>query len=349
MSNPETLNIDRNDWPELFEKFVDGTCTPEEEMLIKHYLKNPDNDHQVSLLMNKLWNTESRHIHNGNKKQSQLRYDRLRASITGVRTENKWLAYKIAASFLLLISALLTAYTQWDKMVNYIDPVTYITQKASAGQRMEIQLPDGTVVWLNASSAITYPEEFREDTRTLKLTGEAFFEVKKDALKPFIVRTENLFTKVLGTSFNIKAYAGQNKLEVTVATGKVAVGEMADSTDTGKELASLTPHQRFTYFFKSTEFVKEDSVQIDASKAWVDGKLVFNTATLEEVVQALQRWYDVRITIMAEEKITCTFTANFKDRTPLTDVLEALSLTHKMKYSLEGKSVTIRALESCEQ
>ncbi len=150
------------------------------------------------------------------------------------------------------------------------------------GRQFEITLPDGTHVWLNAASSIRYPTVFAGNERNVELDGEAYFEVVKNAKQPFVVNARNkAIIEVLGTSFNISAYENEKSLNTTLLDGSVKVNGTI-----------LKPGQQA----RVTEEVRViDQTDIDKVMAWQRGFFNSEGATLEEVMQQLERWYDIDV------------------------------------------------------
>lgn len=167
-------------------------------------------------------------------------------------------------------------YNQWF-------PVKMLVVETGKANMKRIVLPDGTRVLLNRQGTISYPEEFRDSVRAVKLSGEAYFEVTR-AVKPFIIQTDKLSTQVLGTSFVVKAYPGDHQSKVTLITGKVAV----QHTGT-RDRVVLLPGQEATSF-NGRIAVKE---HIDTS--WMNNKLAFRQSPLAEVIDDLERRFDINI------------------------------------------------------
>lgn len=157
-----------------------------------------------------------------------------------------------------------------------------------AGERLEEKLADGTDVWVNAGSSIVFAEDFKGKERRVKLKGEACFEVKKDAEKPFVIETEFLTVKVLGTELNIKAYPEEEKSVVTLSRGSV------DVMVPGGRSYLLKPNNRLTYYNRSGKVVPEE---IDASEAfgWRSHQMVFEDAPAEEILHTVERQYNVTV------------------------------------------------------
>jgi ferric-dicitrate binding protein FerR (iron transport regulator) len=150
-----------------------------------------------------------------------------------------------------------------------------------------VELSDGTKVWVNSASSIGFKSRFDGKYRVVDLVGEAYFEVAKNAEQPFVVRTNNMDVRVLGTHFNIKAYPDETHTYATLNEGKIQVSK-------GELNEILAPDQQLSLNNSTKEFTREE---VDASiySAWVRGKFVFKDERLDDILNALSRWYDVKI------------------------------------------------------
>ena len=150
-----------------------------------------------------------------------------------------------------------------------------------------VELSDGTKVWVNSESSVGFYSKFNGKTRVVDLVGEAYFEVAKNPDQPFIVKTSNMDVRVLGTHFNVKAYADEDYTYATLNEGKIRVskGELNELLDTDQQLALNNSTKEFSKY------------EVDASiySAWVKGKFVFKDERLDDILNALGRWYDVKI------------------------------------------------------
>lgn len=210
-------------------------------------------------------------------------------------------------------------------------------------QRNRIVLPDSSVVWLNADSKLQYRENEQEHTREVVLDGEAFFDIKQDAGKPFIVKAGKSITTVLGTSFNIKAYKKDGNVQITVATGKVQV------QDEMKRLTVLTPNKQIRLKEKQDVAI-ETSVNAAISNAWIDGAFEINNETFDAVANTLSRKYNVSFHFENESLRKCTFIAGFDKHASLHRVLELLCKINNSAFSIseDQKEVYITG-EGCTQ
>jgi len=220
------------------------------------------------------------------------------------------------------------------KRENYFQRVTQNGQKAS------FYLPDGSYVTLNAGSSLYYYVCNECHTRELILEGEAFFDVKRDTERPFIVKTNNLSARVLGTSFNVKAYPEEGKTEVALVTGKISVsGENSAPT-------ILAPNEMATYQHsdRGTSVSNFDTEKITG---WKDRLLVFEDVSFEELTATLSRWYGVEFIISDSARSVRRFMhrKDYKGKynnKSLETVLEAIGFSYDFEYKITDKKVLIK-------
>ncbi len=251
-------------------------------------------------------------------------------------TSKWWL--KVAASLLLLgcIFILERLATQDPKPAEQVAKVKNITRSLPKGQKLTMMLPDGSRVHLNAESSITYPEKFGDNTRTVTLTGEAYFDVVKNKEKPFIVHTGQVEAIVLGTSFNVNAFPEQDEIAVSLVTGKVKVLPKSDGQHSVKEVV-LIKGEKVTIDKATSQMVKS-SFDIETEVGWKDGVLVFAEDDYKMVMDKLERWYGVAFEAYNQPGEKWKIKGRF-DNLSLEEVLENLKYTHKINYKIEKKTV----------
>jgi transmembrane sensor len=224
------------------------------------------------------------------------------------------------------------------------------------GSKSKIQLPDGTVVWLNAGSKLTYNKEYGQQIREVTLTGEGYFDVMKNKEKPFIIHTSNINIKVLGTAFNVRAYPEDKQTETSLIRGSIEV--TIKNRPNNKII--LSPNEKLIVeneFFIKKEAEKSDSKYaqptisinklkhsvIDSAVAetqWIDNKLVFNDESFAELAIRMERWYDVDIEINDPTLLQKRMTGNFEKET-IEQAIEALKLTIPFKHEQTGNKIII--------
>lgn len=196
---------------------------------------------------------------------------------------------------------------------------------------LHVQLTDGSHVWLNAQSAITYPVIFPTDKREVSISGEAYFEVAKDPVKKFIVKTSKLTTEVLGTHFNVKAYEEENAAKVTLLEGSVKV--YAAHSDEGSK---LVPRQQAIVVNRQVQVSDIDTVH---AMAWKHELLSFNDAGIRTIMPEICRWYDVDV-VYAPDIADKQFSGSISRQTPLDDLLEIIRQSG-FNLKIEGRIIYV--------
>ncbi|MFY0653672.1 MAG: FecR domain-containing protein [Cyclobacteriaceae bacterium] len=246
-----------------------------------------------------------------------------------------WRVARYAAVAMIFIALGLYFGMNTQKVEDNQVVVATVVKKNPNGVKSQIQLPDGTHVWLNSASSISYLQTFSNNERLINLEGEAYFEVVKDKTRPFRVKTGNTTTTALGTSFNINAFDKENIL-VALNTGKVEV-----TTLTNKKQVILNPGEQ----------VKIDNGGLNVSPfsresilAWKDGTIYFENTDFNEMIEVLEKWYDVSIKIDSlpvQKQASLKATGKFKDQT-LVNVLQLLGHSLEFEYIIEQKNVTLK-------
>ncbi len=215
----------------------------------------------------------------------------------------------------------------------YASPDYEIVSPASS--RIQFQLPDGTKVWLNQGSKMVYPHKFRGNDRAVELVGEAFFDVVPDKTKPFIVKTSKMAVKALGTSFNVKAYADDLKVEATLVSGKVVLLNLADGEHT--EICKMKPGEQFV-LNKETYKYSLETVSPDKYICWREGGVIFQDDRLDDVARLLSRHYNVKVILADPSLKHLTYTATFVDE-ELNMVLEMMEYIMPISYEINREKL----------
>ncbi|MFA5330697.1 MAG: FecR domain-containing protein [Prolixibacteraceae bacterium] len=208
---------------------------------------------------------------------------------------------------------------------------------APKGQISKCVLADGTQIWLNAGSTITYDPVLRGETREVKLNGEAYFKVSKNEHKPFIVTTEHARIKVLGTVFNLKAYSGEDKVETTLEEGNVEFSLIGSKTAP----VELKPGEQVVYDIAKKQ-IEVGSVDTYLHTAWKDGKYVFKDADLQTIIQELEKLYDVRIHVKDDKLLGIRFRGMFEYEENIFSAMETLEAITNLKYRMDGRDIWLQ-------
>ncbi|QDH80973.1 DUF4974 domain-containing protein [Echinicola soli] len=272
------------------------------------------------------------------RKQKAWKYIQTNTSIkkTDHSPNRRWITWsgsiKIAAS---LFVATIIGLQYWAQDEEIIPPAKTITVTNKRGQVSSFILPDSSKVWLSTGSTFSYPERF-DSIRNVELIGEAYFEVKRNPAKPFVVQSAGLRTTVLGTSFNISAYPEESP-SVSVLTGKVQV---AENHTNGRKINLIKNQQ--THWEIEKGFTPALPFIPEAVLKWQKGILIFENASLEEVVNEFSKWFNTDIKLHGAMDSSCKFTGEFKN-TSLKNALEIIQYALKINYTLNENEVIITA------
>ncbi len=217
--------------------------------------------------------------------------------------------------------------------------VQYNTLTTPRGGKYCVTLPDGTIVWLNASTTLRFPIAFDGKTRKVEVKGEAYFEVAKNEAMPFIVKAGNSEIKVLGTHFNVMAYADDKLLKTTLLEGSVEIVVRKQSAGTEEIPAvKLVPGQQAQLDANNSITVVEADTK--EAIAWKNGFFIFNNEPIESVMQKIARWYDVSV-VYETANDTIVFTGVISREENVSEVLRMLELTEVVHFKIEGKTITV--------
>jgi len=325
---------------DLFIKYLQGNCSEEEfEQLLK-WIKEGSQTDSGKGMVQEVWNEfepeagpaettkynrildKIHHQININQHSSQLTTPK-----APVRHRILSIVTRVAAILLLPVLTLLL-YTNLSDRDRYANNINDLEVEAPAGSRMNIELGDGTKVWLNHGSKLKYPYRFEGKSRKVFLTGEAYFIVAHNKEIPFTVETSRLDVKATGTEFNVSAYPDDNFVETTLVGGKVILYKNSSSD----EIKALSPGECLKFDAQKNVYALE-SGSIEKYVAWKDGLLVFKNDPMEDIAKKLARWYNVDVEITNEKAKEYTCTATFTDET-LSQALELMTLPTPVHFKL---------------
>ncbi len=306
-------------------KYLNGTANPKEFSEVLAALCASDNDGKVSFELLKHWKETLTAIES--KENSRL-LDKIHHQIgleESRAVARKFNIYrnllKIAAALIigLMVTALLF-YNQ-PKSELYVEISEAVT--TPYGARTSFKLPDGSEVWLNSGSVISFPRQYGA-VRNVELTGQAYFHVVKDG-KPFFVKTGLGKVEVMGTSFDVKAYTNEN-FETTLVEGSVKV------SDKTNQVATLKPGQQSIITSSNALICK--AVRTDLITSWKEGKLIFMKEPFANVVKELERWYNVKIELHGERLKKLCYTGTIEMES-FVEVLDLINTTTPIKSSFD--------------
>jgi ferric-dicitrate binding protein FerR (iron transport regulator) len=323
---------------ELIAKFLSGEVSSEEEAKLLAWLDEHPANQKFFEELASIWNTELEEDQppfSIDLTAAWKKIDVAAKSPTIQKAKQKNLvrrtyAWSLAAVLVLTIGAMIWFFLEVKSKPEIV------TIKTGIGQRTAIILPDQSRVWLNSNSNLVYNAGFKE--RELKLEGEGFFEVVSDRRRPFIVSTKEATVAVLGTSFNLRAYGSENTIEVEVKTGRVTVNSLKDKS------------KKATIAAGSSAVLKIENQQLIVTKendsnsdAWKSRQLVFNDVELREVLNTLERYFEIEFEITNTLILDCHLKATF-DNPDIEDVLAVLSATFGLEIEHDGGRYILRGV-----
>lgn len=265
----------------------------------------------------------------------QLTYQKMFAPARKVQNKKK----NLSSGFILLFSvaALVTlVFNIGIKLFQNSSDIKMIEANTLPGIMSKVSLEDGTVVHLNSGSKLTYPARFSKKRREVTLQGEAYFEVARDASKPFIVSSGNTRTRVLGTAFNVRNYDSDPFCVISLDEGSVEFSAL------GSDIKTIMYAQDQLSFDKSGLNVKvKKSADTKSCSLWRNGQLIFTSVPFADMCRRLELHYNCRFEIENSELINQEFTGKFRNGETLEQIMEIIHLNTFVKYRIEGNTVTV--------
>lgn len=300
----------------LFDRYVKRQCSEAEKAEFIDLIGDARHNVQLQSLLDELWNDTSGAPMAPDRSEAIL--DKiLEEESRGVplhQSKSFSAVTKIAASLALLICSGMTIFFLADRK----NPSSNSMQaSADLVPRGFIRLPDGSSVILNEGSHLDYPQTFDGGVREVTLTGEGYFDISHDPVRPFVVHTGKVRTTVLGTAFNIKAYPHQADITVTVARGKVKV------SDDKQVFAIVNPDQQIT-LSKNRDIVEQKTVDSHQVTAWMEKDIYFDDITIGEAIDQLEKRFQIKITFGDSNIRDCRFTATFVKGENIEQILRIL-------------------------
>lgn len=209
--------------------------------------------------------------------------------------------------------------------------------KVSRGVVSHLHLPDGTQVWLNSGSRLTYGDTFNKENRNVTLEGEAYFEVTKNPEKPFIVHGKEMAVKVLGTKFDVKSYNEDAAVVVTLLEGSVHLSDVRNQSSTP---LLLKPDERATFIKENNKLIV-NKVNAQNACEWIHGNLIFDDEELGQIVRCLEREYNITIKVHDREINQLHFYGKFRNTQPIEEILNIMTANQKFHYNQKENVITL--------
>ncbi|SFG87236.1 FecR family protein [Pontibacter chinhatensis] len=334
----------------LLDRFYKGECSDKEVRQVLHWFGEQQPDLHKEQELNAIWQEAAQRTEEVPGHDAGQVFRKLRAQIGEEHEQmeagnvvklsppaNMPLWIKVAAAILLplCLIGLLKLFSSGAGSAK----VVYQTIEAAPGVKKTVYLADGSTVKLNSGSSISFARNFGEESREITLRGEAFFEVAKDSLRPFVVRTGGISTQALGTSFNIDYSSYEGTITVALATGLVKVEQ--DGQAHKQLLSHLTPGQQLAYDKASGQYAVAPFEKSEVL-AWKEGVLTFRKASMDQVIRELENWYGVRIEADTEgEQVDAwNYTGEYHQET-LESVLDGIGFVKGFTHTRSGDQVKI--------
>lgn len=308
--------IEQTQMESIVRRFVENKVSPEELRLLEAYFKTQEGLRCLERIIDE----HEAEFDNPHLVLSGVNNNTLDARKANVRFRS-WGALAAAVTAVVIL-----AFSYMIYVSNASSTIAFTT---AAGERNTITLPDGTVVIMNGNSSLSYNErDWEGDSRPLQFSGEAYFKVKSNPERPFIVNTSAIAIKVLGTTFNVKSYDEDPSIETTLVEGKVQIQRIQGKLHA--ETVELSPDHKATYSKDSEKIVMEET-QSAKEVAWINGSLVFEDEPFSEIVKDLERWYGVSITVEDQSSMNCRFNAVVENES-LEQVMQLFTAIGNLQY-----------------
>lgn len=304
---------------ETIYKFFNGKASQDEKMQIRDWLEASPENEEILIKDRKFFDYVSLLV-------SERKTNPKKTGRTTFYRE----VLKIAAVIMLTIT-IGYMYIQHEESRHSL---AIQTIHVPSGQRVNMQLPDGTNVWLNARSVISYPVSFGRQERVVKLNGEAYFEVTENKKVPFIVKTGRGEVEVLGTDFNVEAYNDRDDFETTLIKGSVIVRSAADE----QEMVVLTPDHKAVLKHGRFNVEKVDDY---TSYRWIEGLICFNNEPFESIMEEFEKYYGVTVEVENSKVRKHTYTGKFRHTDGVDYALRVLQRYIHFTYSRDDEKQII--------
>lgn len=325
--------------PYLIDRYIAGSCTRQEMNELLNYIQQHPEDERIKdmLPLPDAWEGERAYPGDAGLSWSdmQKRIQNVPLARGGRGREGVW--WRLAACILLLMIAG-GGFLAW-RGFQEIQPtggplLTANAVETANGERRLIVLADGSKVWINGGSKIIEAHNFNKQTRKVTLYGEAFFDIRRDESRPFVIESGRVKTTVLGTAFNIRAFPEEREVTVTVARGKVMVEAE------NQKVSMVNADQQITLNLKSEEVISNPVNAAEVTR-WIKDDLILHEVTLDEVEEVLEEYYAVDVVFDNVRLKECRFTSTFLKNATLEEVLAAVCLVNNATFEVENKLITI--------
>lgn len=328
-----------HDLKDLLTKYQAGQISREEFRELTQAVNNHTDEELYPVLLDRWNHWEGGKEMSPEEARELLLRTRRQANMEGAMERKKTDWRRLAAVIALLIMGSLSAYLYMDnRSITQLADRNMVVN-VEKGERVSITLPDGTKVKLNSESVLSYKQNFGKKDRRVTLSGEGYFEVRKDLQKKFVVNTEYMDIEVTGTSFNVYAYSDQDIMEMALVEGSVTVSSVRPPF---KKL-DVAPNEKVVYN-KKTGMMEKTTTSNGLETAWISKELVFRSETMDVVLKRIGRKYGVSIAVSDSSLVEETYTGVFDDE-EIEEVMDILKFHYGFDYRIKGTDIRLFAKE----
>ncbi|MDP4289448.1 MAG: FecR domain-containing protein [Bacteroidota bacterium] len=328
-------NLEQEEALRLITKYLTDSATDEEIAELESLIKASPANWNYFMGMKNIWHSLDKSINPATISPKNA-LDNVMKQISNEYTIIRlWRFFKTAAAILLI--PLVLGGLFWMKFTLDKTSTAYKEVFTANATRLAFNLDDGTKVWLNAGSSLKYPEKFTSQQRSVYLKGEAYFEVKSDKSKPFIVNTQSISVKATGTKFNVRAFLDQQLSEVSLLSGQVSVFKSGSKENT--IISLLKPNQHLDYNTNSHQGVLEEG---DLYKyiSWRDGKIIFRNDPLSAVLERIGEFHNVHFQCTDKKILEYRYHITFQNES-LDEILDILKASSPIDFKIMKRSIDL--------
>jgi len=322
-------------------RVIRGEATPIENMRVLDWIRESDDNLKEFSELKMIWTLSSTPSELAKEEDLiTFKKDISARSAFKFRTNKFWFGFAsaISVAIVILLIGLFSGIFVTENIISdnkiATNNLTMVNQRymyTDKGVKGKVILPDGSIVWLNSDTKLTYPDLFSVNKREVEISGEAFFDVVKDSIRPMFVKTGKGFTiKVLGTKFNVKSYENDQESKAILYSGSIEL--ITQSGNNEKEvILDLKPNECATIAFDGTTRISQVDKSTDI--AWLRGEIIFEDTPMREVLKVIERWYGKKFDVRDSSFYNYKLNASFKSES-LVQILDIINLCTSVKYKI---------------
>ena len=321
---------------EQLSKLFSGELPPEEKEALLASLESYDDRLEEAARLKNIWAAAQLTVAPDDKQTAREGWEKFQTNIN--RQKRRIWSWRHVAAAAVLTGIIFTASFFAGNRIyqNRHAETAFLTFSVPAGQHVQLTLSDGSEIWLNSRSKLTYPERFTSKTREIQLEGEGLFKVASDKKRPFIVKTDIIDVIATGTQFNVSAYPDESGVSATLIEGVVKLHSAVNGIDYEINTGQIAVYD------KLTQQISAQNTDTDMQTSWINGEYRFRDTSLEEIAKRFERMYDVVFVFHDETLKQRKFTGTFYNYQSIENILQILQISGKTQYAIENDTVYIK-------